>query len=214
MAALKMAALKMTALVFLLLPQATFPFQLLAVARNHAGYIITPDERRITHQTTSTTTRVSSSSSSSSSGSGDGSLFYLPFIPFKERLTKSSSIVLRMSSGDNDDNDANADAIAAIDPNELITANIKVSGDVGGYYRVCVLNEAGKFRRLVGTMSNPDDTNDAEIYVEGKRKMVEGFIRWCKRSNNVGLSQRVKVNEVVIGDEPLGLYDEFYCKTK
>ena len=39
-------------------------------------------------------------------------------------------------------------------------------GDVGGYYRTCVLNEAGKFRRLTGTMSDPDDSKTAEIYVE------------------------------------------------
>lgn len=99
------------------------------------------------------------------------------------------------------------------DANDIITASIKVSGDVGGYYRACVSNEAGKFRRLVGTMSMPDGSSEAEIYVEGKRKMVEGFVRWCKRSK-VGLSQKVEVDEVVLGDEPLGLYDDFYCKTK
>ena len=61
-------------------------------------------------------------------------------------------------------------------------------------------------------MSPPDDTDTAEIYIEGKRKMVEGFIRWCERGN-VGLSQKatvVKVEE----EEPTGLYDGFYVKTK
>lgn len=108
---------------------------------------------------------------------------------------------------------SSTDGEAGGDPEEIVTANIKVSGDVGGYYRACVLNEAGKFRRLVGTMSPPDDRKEAEIYVEGKRKMVEGFVRWCKRSK-VGLNQLTQVNEVVYGDEPLGLYDDFYCRTK
>jgi len=108
---------------------------------------------------------------------------------------------------------SSADGNADDDPDEIITASIKVSGDVGGYYRACVLNEAGKFRGLVGTMSPPDDRREAEIYVEGKRKKVDGFVRWCKRSK-VGLSQLSQVDEVVLGDEPLGLYDDFYCRTK
>jgi acylphosphatase len=61
-------------------------------------------------------------------------------------------------------------------------------------------------------MSPPDDTDTAEIYVEGSRKMVEGFIRWCKKGN-VGLSQSVGVAEVK-EEEPTGLYDGFYVKTK
>jgi len=100
-----------------------------------------------------------------------------------------------------------------VDDSDLIARKIIVVGDVqGGYYRSCVLNEAGRFRRLVGTMSPPDDSEEAEIYVEGKKKMVEGFIRWCKRGN-VGLSQVTKVKEV-FEEEPTGLLDEFYVKTK
>lgn len=52
----------------------------------------------------------------------------------------------------------------------------------------------------------------AEIYVEGKLKMVDSFIRWCKRGD-VGLSQVVSVSEV-IDEEPTGMYEEFFCKTK
>lgn len=74
------------------------------------------------------------------------------------------------------------------------------------------ITQAGRFRRLVGTMSPPDDTNMAEIYVEGKKKMVDGFVRWCERGN-VGLSQVIKVKEI-IDEEPTGLYDDFYVKTK
>lgn len=100
----------------------------------------------------------------------------------------------------------------AADGNEIITCRIKVKGDVGGYYRACVQNEAGKFRRLTGTMLPPDDvTGETEIYVEGERKMVDGFVRWAKRGK-VGLSQVTEVTNVEYGDEPLGLYDEFYCK--
>mmetsp|Transcript_11277 Transcript_11277/g.15800 ORF Transcript_11277/g.15800 Transcript_11277/m.15800 type:complete len:144 (+) Transcript_11277:116-547(+) len=100
----------------------------------------------------------------------------------------------------------------AADPNEVVGRRIIVTGDVqGGYYRACVNNEAGKFRRLIGTMTPPDDTNEAEIYVEGKRKMVDGFVRWCQKGN-VGLSQITVVKEV-IDEVPTGLYDGFYVKT-
>ena len=53
------------------------------------------------------------------------------------------------------------------DPDEIIGRRIIVAGDVnGGYLRTCISNEAGKFRRLLGTMSPPDDGDEAEIYVE------------------------------------------------
>jgi acylphosphatase len=61
-------------------------------------------------------------------------------------------------------------------------------------------------------MSPPDDTDSAEIYVEGKRKLVDGFVRWCRRGNkNVGLNQITQVKEV-IDENPVGLYDDFYVK--
>ena len=60
-----------------------------------------------------------------------------------------------------------ADAGDAEDPNEIIGRRITVQGDVnGGYVRTCINNEAGNFRRLLGTMSVPDETDEAEIYVE------------------------------------------------
>jgi hypothetical protein len=72
--------------------------------------------------------------------------------------------------------------------------------------------KAGKFRRLVGTMSPIDTTSDeAEIYVEGKLHMIEGFIRWCQRSK-IGLNQIITVKEV-FEEEPTGMYDEFYAPT-
>lgn len=53
---------------------------------------------------------------------------------------------------------------------DVIARRIIVQGAVqGGYYRACVLNEAGRFRRLVGTMTPPNDTDTAEIYVEVRR---------------------------------------------
>ena len=84
-------------------------------------------------------------------------------------------------------------------------------------------------------MTPPDDTDTAEIYVEvrvkaedrfvlvtfqakdqpslsqGKRKMVDGFIRWCRRGN-AGLNQLTTVKEI-IEESPTGLYDGFYVKT-
>lgn len=64
-------------------------------------------------------------------------------------------------------------------------------------------------------MSPPDESSDtAEIYVEGKKQMVEGFVRWCQRgSSAVGLNQQITVQEVV-DEEPTGLYDGFYAKTQ
>lgn len=62
-------------------------------------------------------------------------------------------------------------------------------------------------------MSPPDDSDVAEIYVEGKRNLVDGFVRWCRRGNkNVGLNQVTTVKEV-IDETPVGMYDEFYVKT-
>lgn len=63
-------------------------------------------------------------------------------------------------------------------------------------------------------MTPPDDTRRAEIVVEGKRRLVDGFVRWCEQgSKKIGLSQVITVAEV-IDEEPTGLYDGFYVKTK
>jgi len=97
--------------------------------------------------------------------------------------------------------------------NDIVARRVMVEGDVqGGYYRSCVRNEASRFRRLYGTMTPPDDSGKAEIYVEGKRKMVDGFLRWCKRAD-VGLSQKITVADV-LEEEPTGLYDDFYVKMR
>eukprot|EP01082_Thalassiosira_pseudonana_P012337 g11057.t1 g11057 contig48:52043-53138(+) len=119
----------------------------------------------------------------------------------------SASSLLTMGASSNDDGEG-------ADPNETIARRIVVTGDVaGGYYRSCVKNEAKRFRKLIGTMSPPDDSKRAEIYVEGKRKMVEGFVRWCQRGDAaIGLSQKISVDSVE--DEfPTGLYDDFYVQT-
>ena len=42
--------------------------------------------------------------------------------------------------------------------------------------------------------------------------MVDGFVRWCKKSD-VGLSQVIQVKDVV-EESPTGLYDEFYIKIR
>mmetsp|Transcript_2141 Transcript_2141/g.5036 ORF Transcript_2141/g.5036 Transcript_2141/m.5036 type:complete len:155 (+) Transcript_2141:157-621(+) len=103
----------------------------------------------------------------------------------------------------------------APDPDDIIARRVVVTGDVdGGYYRSCVKNEASRFRTLIGTMSPPNDDDGgkrAEIYVEGKRKFIEGFVRWCERGD-VGLSQAIKV-ESVSDESPTGLFDDFYVQT-
>lgn len=52
------------------------------------------------------------------------------------------------------------------------------------------------------------------LYLQGKRRNVDGFIRWCsKGSKKIGLSQALEVVEV-FEENPTGLYDDFYVKTK
>ncbi|GKY91278.1 hypothetical protein MPSEU_000100300 [Mayamaea pseudoterrestris] len=108
-----------------------------------------------------------------------------------------------------------AEATTSKEKDEIIAVRVYVEGDVqGGYYRCCVVNEASKFRKLNGMMTNPDETDKAEIYVEGKRQFVDGFLRWCKKADKkIGMSQVVSVVKVV-EEEPTGLYDSFYCKVK
>ncbi|KAL3787837.1 hypothetical protein ACHAW5_000965 [Stephanodiscus triporus] len=74
-----------------------------------------------------------------------------------------------------------------------------------------MFGQASRFRKLIGNMSPPDGSKRAEIYVEGTRKMVDGFVRWCKRGD-VGLSQAIVV-ESVEDEFPTGLYDDFYVHT-
>jgi len=98
------------------------------------------------------------------------------------------------------------------DPNEVVARRILITGDVnGGYFRTCVKNEASRFRKLIGAMSPPDDSRRAEIYVEGKLKFVDSFVRWCKRGD-VGLSQSFAV-EAVEDVFPTGIYEDFSVET-
>jgi hypothetical protein len=46
---------------------------------------------------------------------------------------------------------------------------------------------------------------------QGKRKLVDGFVRWLSRGN-VGLNQQASVTDVK-EEDPTGLYDGFYVKT-
>jgi hypothetical protein len=51
--------------------------------------------------------------------------------------------------------------------------------------------------------------------LKGRRKLVEGFVRWCHRSDKkVGLNQKIDVINVAYDEEPTGLYDAFYCRIK
>ena len=50
------------------------------------------------------------------------------------------------------------------------------------------------------------------LSVQGKRKMVDGFVRWCaKGTQKIGLSQTLELVEA-IDEVPTGLYDGFYVK--
>lgn len=50
------------------------------------------------------------------------------------------------------------------------------------------------------------------LSLKGKRKMLEGFVRWVQKSD-VGLSQTITVTDV-LEEEPTGLYDDFYVKIR
>ena len=63
---------------------------------------------------------------------------------------------------------------------------------------------------MVDDIKNKSNANAARA-PQGKRKMVDGFIRWCKRGD-VGLSQSITVEDV-LDEFPTGLYDEFYVQT-
>jgi acylphosphatase len=130
------------------------------------------------------------------------------------RTAGTQHTVLSAATTDNTSMPSKGKANNNEDDEDLVAKRIIVKGDVqGGYVRACVLNEAGRFRRLVGTMTDPDPSSEtAEIYVEGKSKLVEGFVRWCQRGK-VGLSQTLTVLDI-IEEEPTGLYESFYCKTK
>ncbi len=50
------------------------------------------------------------------------------------------------------------------------------------------------------------------LSAQGKRKMVDGFVRWCaKGTQKIGLSQKLELVEA-IDEVPTGLYDGFYVK--
>ena len=57
----------------------------------------------------------------------------------------------------------------------------------------------------------PLTSSTSLLSTQGKRKMVDGFIRWCKKGD-VGLSQKVIV-ESITDEEPTGLFDDFYVPT-
>eukprot|EP00591_Stephanopyxis_turris_P009904 CAMPEP_0195518774 /NCGR_PEP_ID=MMETSP0794_2-20130614/13646_1 /TAXON_ID=515487 /ORGANISM="Stephanopyxis turris, Strain CCMP 815" /LENGTH=64 /DNA_ID=CAMNT_0040647797 /DNA_START=476 /DNA_END=673 /DNA_ORIENTATION=+ len=64
-------------------------------------------------------------------------------------------------------------------------------------------------------MTPPDDSDSAEIYVEGKRKVVNGFVNWCRKADKkIGLNQVIKVTDVNLDLEPTGQYESFELKTK
>eukprot|EP00984_Skeletonema_dohrnii_P030012 scaffold21084_cov78-Skeletonema_dohrnii-CCMP3373.AAC.1 len=99
------------------------------------------------------------------------------------------------------------------DPSEVIARKITVCGDVdGGYYRSCVKNEIEVDIILTTRFSFKSSWHNKHREVDsGRRKMVDGFVRWCERGN-VGLSQRITVESVKVED-PTGLYDDFYVPT-
>eukprot|EP00588_Corethron_pennatum_P017021 CAMPEP_0194307522 /NCGR_PEP_ID=MMETSP0171-20130528/4428_1 /TAXON_ID=218684 /ORGANISM="Corethron pennatum, Strain L29A3" /LENGTH=156 /DNA_ID=CAMNT_0039059645 /DNA_START=110 /DNA_END=580 /DNA_ORIENTATION=+ len=99
--------------------------------------------------------------------------------------------------------------LSEYDPADFVSLRMVVGGDLGGYSRSCIRNEAGRFRGLDGNMSDTDaETGTAEINVEGKKVKVEGFKRWMERGD-VGLNQRFAVTEAAYGPAT-GLFDGFY----
>ncbi|CAM9537077.1 unnamed protein product [Phaeothamnion confervicola] len=98
--------------------------------------------------------------------------------------------------------------LSAVDSedNEFSSARIVVSGQAkGGYFRAQARNEAFFNRSLCGALKElPDGTT--EIIVEGRRKAIESFVRWCRKGP--GLSQKIE-DVGVTWQEPTGLFDQF-----
>jgi len=80
----------------------------------------------------------------------------------------------------------------------VVSCKITVRGDgvQGGYYRASIFNEASNFRSLVGTLTELEDGKTTELYVEGKKANIEGFIRWCGKSP--GLAQKVESEAMTV----------------
>jgi acylphosphatase len=99
------------------------------------------------------------------------------------------------------------------DGDELAEAKIIVKGQAyGGYFRAHARNEAHFNRKLCGALQEfPDRT---EIVVEGKRKAIDSFVRWCRKGP--GLAQRIEDVQVNFSDYT-GIFDrqvkELVCQT-
>eukprot|EP00587_Corethron_hystrix_P012355 CAMPEP_0113311860 /NCGR_PEP_ID=MMETSP0010_2-20120614/8918_1 /TAXON_ID=216773 ORGANISM="Corethron hystrix, Strain 308" /NCGR_SAMPLE_ID=MMETSP0010_2 /ASSEMBLY_ACC=CAM_ASM_000155 /LENGTH=177 /DNA_ID=CAMNT_0000167563 /DNA_START=129 /DNA_END=662 /DNA_ORIENTATION=- /assembly_acc=CAM_ASM_000155 len=113
---------------------------------------------------------------------------------------------LQMSSPDSDGESFD---LSKLGDEDFVALKLIVSGNIGGYYRACIKNEAERFRGLGGSMTDTDEDGKAEINVEGPKKKVEGFCRWAKKKDSVGLSQVVNVEDLEYGPAT-GLYEGFY----
>jgi len=70
---------------------------------------------------------------------------------------------LQMSSPDSDGESFD---LSKLGDEDFVALKLIVSGNIGGYYRACIKNEAERFRGLGGSMTDTDEDGKAEINVE------------------------------------------------
>ncbi|GMH62678.1 hypothetical protein TrVE_jg13951 [Triparma verrucosa] len=88
-------------------------------------------------------------------------------------------------------------------------AKITLKSNTGGYFRARAHSEASKFRSLTGSLTFTDDCH--MIVVEGSKKKIEGFIRWCKKGEGMGGLYDGSDVEVEWGEFE-GIWDDFYVQ--
>lgn len=68
---------------------------------------------------------------------------------------------------------------------DFVQCRITIAGHTSGkYYVAQARNEATNFRKLTGKLS--DSPGRCEMIVEGKKKQIEGFLRWCRKGAGLG----------------------------
>ena len=92
------------------------------------------------------------------------------------------------------------------------TATIYVEVSIRIVTRYTYAQNNGQNFVIGHTPHHPHVLTFHQLLIQGKRKMVDGFVRWCvKGTAKVGLSQTLEVVEAV-EEVATGLYDGFYVK--
>ncbi|GMI02873.1 hypothetical protein TrLO_g14079 [Triparma laevis f. longispina] len=92
---------------------------------------------------------------------------------------------------------------------ETAQATLTIKGEAGGYFRARAHSEASKFRSLTGSLTFTPESH--KIVVEGSKKKIEGFIRWCRKGEGMGGLYDGGQVDVEWSDFE-GIWDDFYVQ--